>query len=54
MKKTNKTQKGKKPSGHVPMNPKDVTELTDQDLQQIQGGQGLYIPEDRKRIEGWK
>ncbi len=54
MKKTDKTQKGKKPSGRVPVTPKDVTELTDQDLQQIQGGLGLNIPEDKKRIDGWK
>jgi len=41
MKKTDKTQKGKKPSERVPAKPKDVTELTDQDLEQVQGGRGL-------------
>jgi bacteriocin-like protein len=41
MKKTDKTQKRKQPSARVPAPAKDVTELTDQDLQQVQGGQSL-------------
>ena len=44
MKQANKTQKGKKPSNQGPVKPQkpqkpqDVIELTDQDLEQVQGG----------------
>ena len=39
MKKADKTQKGKKPADQGSEKPKAVIELTDQDLEQIQGGQ---------------
>jgi len=41
MKKTDKPQQEQKPLGQVTKQPKGVTELTDQDLQQVQGGSSL-------------
>ena len=38
MKKTDKPKKEQKPQGRVPKQSKSVTELTDQDLEQVQGG----------------
>jgi hypothetical protein len=38
MKKADRTQKGKKPSDQGPEKSKAVIELTEQDLEQVQGG----------------
>ena len=38
MKKTNKARQEPKPQGRVPRQPKGMTELTDHDLEQVQGG----------------
>ena len=40
MKKNDKAKQEHKPRGRVPKQPKSVTELTDQDLEQVQGGRG--------------
>ena len=45
MKKTNKPKKEQKSQGHAPKQPKSVAELTEQDLEQVQGGQGLTTPD---------
>ena len=38
MRKTNKAQQAQQPQGRVSKQPKGVTELTDQALEQVQGG----------------
>jgi bacteriocin-like protein len=43
MKKPNKTPKGKQQG--TPVKPKAVTELSEQELEQVQGGQGLNTPD---------
>ena len=45
MKKTDKPKKEQRLRGRAPRQPKAVTELTDQDLEQVQGGQGLTSPD---------
>jgi hypothetical protein len=45
MKKSDKPKKAQKSQGRVSRQPKAVTVLTDQDLEQVQGGQGLNSPD---------
>ena len=45
MKKNDEAKKERKPKIRVPRQSKSVTELTDQDLEQVQGGQGLNSPD---------
>ena len=42
MKKNDKAKREQKPQGRVPKVPKHVTELTDQELEQVQGGGGSF------------
>lgn len=44
MKKTGKPKQEQTSQGRVPKQPKAVTELTDQDLEQVQGGYSLTTP----------
>jgi len=41
MKKNDKAKQEQKPQCRVLKKPKGVTELTEQDLEQVQGGQGI-------------
>ena len=53
MKKNDKAKKEQKSQGRVPKQPKAVTQLTDQDLEQVQGGQGLNgTLQDGPQIKG--
>ena len=38
MKKSNKSSRGKKQPDQAPARPEDITELTEEELKQIQGG----------------
>ena len=43
MKKNENAKKDRKPQGRVPKQPKDVTVLTDQDLEQVPGGEDITV-----------
>jgi len=48
MKKGNKTTKGKQQPERAPVQPAGVTELTEYDLEQVQGGFGASNPSDNR------
>ena len=49
MKKNDRAKKAQKPRGRVPRQPASVNELTDQDLERVQGGIGKHNPGDQGR-----